>query len=314
MFTSYRFPRPPEGAPEGRPRPPARRPRVRLAALRELPPPKPFEVTATGPRLAAEAAGEGPAVVLLHGLTATRRYVVMGSRALERGGHRVIAYDARGHGESSPAPESSAYEYRHLVEDLEAVLDHAGAERAVVVGASMGAATGMAFALDRPERVAALVQITPAYDGRPRTDPAEREHWRTLADALERDGPDGFLAAYRPSVGGRFEETVRAFTRQRLERHRHPGAVADALRVVPASAAFGGLEQLERVEAPVLVVGSRDEADPDHPLAVAEAYAERLPRAELLVEEPGRPPLAWRGALLSRAILAFLERRGARSR
>ena len=44
--------------------------------------------------------GDGrPPVVLLHGLTATRRYVVMGSSQLARGGHRVIAYDARGHGD-----------------------------------------------------------------------------------------------------------------------------------------------------------------------------------------------------------------------
>ena len=49
-------------------------------------------------------AGEGTPVVLLHGLTATNRYVVMGSKALERSGHRVIAYDARGHGRSDPAP------------------------------------------------------------------------------------------------------------------------------------------------------------------------------------------------------------------
>jgi pimeloyl-ACP methyl ester carboxylesterase len=48
-------------------------------------------------------AGEGIPVVLLHGLTATHRYVVMGSRSLERSGHRVIAYDARGHGRSDPA-------------------------------------------------------------------------------------------------------------------------------------------------------------------------------------------------------------------
>jgi len=52
--------------------------------------------------LAGEQSGEGPAVVLLHGLSATRRYVVMGSRTLERSGHRVIAYDARGHGRRVP--------------------------------------------------------------------------------------------------------------------------------------------------------------------------------------------------------------------
>ena len=45
--------------------------------------------------LYVEETGEGIPVVLLHGLTATHRYVVMGSKALERSGHRVIAYDAR---------------------------------------------------------------------------------------------------------------------------------------------------------------------------------------------------------------------------
>ena len=70
------------------------------------------------PLLRGEAAGEGPPVVLCHGITATRRYVVHGSRALERAGHRVVAYDARGHGESDPAPAGQGYGYPRLVEDL----------------------------------------------------------------------------------------------------------------------------------------------------------------------------------------------------
>jgi pimeloyl-ACP methyl ester carboxylesterase len=76
-----------------------------------------------GVTLAGEAAGEGTPIVLLHGLTATRRYVVMGSRALERSGHRVVAYDARGHGASAPAPEPGAYGYDELAADLAAVRD-----------------------------------------------------------------------------------------------------------------------------------------------------------------------------------------------
>ena len=63
-------------------------------------------VEAGGVALAGEEDGEGIPVVLLHGLTASRRYVVMGSRALQRGGHRVIADDARGHGASAPAPSA----------------------------------------------------------------------------------------------------------------------------------------------------------------------------------------------------------------
>lgn len=265
----------------------------------------PLHVSSGAVTLAGEAAGEGPALVLLHGLTATRRYVVMGSRVLERGGFRVIAYDARGHGESSPAPAAGAYEYEDLAADLLAVLDAVEAERAVLVGSSMGAHTAMAFALARPERVAALVQVSPAYDGAPHP---ELDGWDELADGLERGGPEGFVEAWRPAVGERWRETVLTVARQRLARHRHPAAVADALRVVPRSVAFRGLAALERVAAPTLVVGSRDEADPGHPLAVAEAYAERLPNAELVVEEPGRSPLAWQGAQLSRAIAAFLGR------
>ena len=97
--------------------------------------------------------------------------------------------------------------------------------------------------------------------------------------------------------------------RQRLERHRDLRAVADALRVVPASVAFDGLESLRGIDAPALVVGSRDEADPMHRLGVAERYAELLPRGELAVEDEGRSPLAWQGARLSKAIAEFLERR-----
>jgi len=89
-------------------------------------------------------------------------------------------------------------------------------------------------------------------------------------------------------------------------------AVADALRVVPLSHAFDGLEALQAVEAPTLVVASRDEADPGHPYKVAEAYAEYLPNAELIVEDEGKSPLAWQGAQLSKAIAEFLEREGVR--
>ncbi|HEX5909047.1 MAG TPA: alpha/beta fold hydrolase, partial [Thermoleophilaceae bacterium] len=62
----------------------------------------------------------------LHGLTATRRYVLQGSRMLARkGGRLVVGYDARGHGESSPAPDG-LYGYPELVADLEGVLDELG--------------------------------------------------------------------------------------------------------------------------------------------------------------------------------------------
>jgi hypothetical protein len=58
------------------------------------------------------------------------------------------------------------------------------------------------------------------------------------------------------------------------------------------------------------VIGSRDESDPGHPLALAEAYAEHLPNSKLIVEKPGQSPLAWQGAQLSRVIEFFLREAG----
>jgi pimeloyl-ACP methyl ester carboxylesterase len=274
--------------------------------MREIGDSSPFEVRSGGVTLVGETIGHGPDVVLMHGLTATRRYTVMGSKALPRAGYRLTTFDARGHGESSPAPDRRAYEYRDMVEDLGAVLDHLNADVAAIGGASMGAHTAMAFALAFPERVSALIEITPAYDGDPRRDPSDLAGWDRLADGLASGGVDGFLAAYDPPVDERFRETVMTVTRQRLERHEHLDAVADTLRVVPRSLAFEGLEELEAVTAPTLVVASRDEADPGHPFAIGEAYAERLPNARLVTEEEGKSPLAWQGARLSREIAEFL--------
>jgi pimeloyl-ACP methyl ester carboxylesterase len=65
------------------------------------------------------------------------------------------------------------------------------------------------------------------------------------------------------------------------------------------------MDDLGRLTAPTLVVGSRDEADPGHPLAAARAYAAAIPGARLAVEGPGRAPLAWQGGQLSRLIGAL---------
>jgi pimeloyl-ACP methyl ester carboxylesterase len=258
--------------------------------------------------LRGEAAGDGPPVVLLHGLSATRRNVVQGSRHLIRRGYRLIAYDARGHGASDPAPR---YEYADLVGDLEAVLGHFDLERAALVGSSMGAATAMAFALESPERVPALVQITPAYNGRARTANVDAESWERMAAELERGGVEAFVEVAQPDgIPERWREVAREATRQRMDRHEHAEAVARALREVPRSVAWEGLEPLERLDVPVLIVGSRDEADRLHPLSVAQEYARRLRRAQLMVEDEGQSPLAWQGARLSGVIGDFLERSG----
>jgi pimeloyl-ACP methyl ester carboxylesterase len=258
--------------------------------------------------LDGEIAGNGAPIVLLHGLSATRRNVVQGSRHLITRGYRLIAYDARGHGSSSPAPR---YEYADLIGDLEAVLAHLEIDRAALVGSSMGAATAMAFSLDHPERVPALVQITPAYTGQGRTGNLDADDWQRMAAELERGGIDAFVDVAQPDgLPERWREVAREASRQRMERHEHPDAVAEALRQIPYSVAWEGIERLAELRVPVLIVGSRDEADRLHPLAVAEEYARTLPNAELAIEEEGKSPLAWQGARLSGVIGDFLERVG----
>ena len=252
--------------------------------------------------LAIETDGEGTPVLLAHGLTATRRYVVMGSSALARSGHRVISYDARGHGESDPAPDPLAYGYEELSRDMLSVLDAAGEGSAVVAGASMGAHTAVRLALEYPERVAGLVLITPAFDPEAAADPDALAWWDGLAAGLRSGGVDGFIDAYGAPAGDeRWRETVETVMRQRLARHEHPEAVADALEVVPRSRPFESLAELERIGVPAVVVADRDEADPGHPLVVGEKWASAL-GCEMVVENPGESPIAWQGSQLSKVI------------
>jgi pimeloyl-ACP methyl ester carboxylesterase len=265
----------------------------------------PFEVARDGAVLAGEADGDGPPILLVHGLTATRRYIVHGSRALPRAGFRTIAYDARGHGVSDPAPAGGGYGFDDLAADLAAVIEaQAPGERCVLAGHSMGAHTIAALALEDPDRLAGIVIIGPAtLGGTP--DEASLAYWDALADGLESGGVEGFVASYDRDLDPAWRDTLLRITRERLSRHRHPEAVAQALREVPRSSPFDDVSELELTDIPALVVASHDEADPGHPYAVADAWAERLPRGSLISEPPGASPLAWQGGRLSREIAAF---------
>jgi pimeloyl-ACP methyl ester carboxylesterase len=259
-----------------------------------------------GITIRGEVVGEGLPVVLCHGITATRHSVIHGSRALERAGHTVITYDARGHGESEPAPAGQSYGYPELVGDLESVVDAVVGKRSfILAGHSMGAHTAIAYALRQPQRLAGLVVIGPAYDG---TVSAESlAYWDGLAQALKQGGVDGFIS-YIDRVQGiapAWRDSVLRFTRERMLRHRHLDAIVTALGEVPRSHPFEQLKSLESIDVSALVVASHDVADPGHPYAVAAAYAEHLPRAQLISEGEGESPLAWQGGRLSRVIAEF---------
>ncbi len=273
--------------------------------------PTPFERSVDGRVLRGEVLGEGPPVVTAHGLTATRRYVLHGSRALPRKGYRVTSYDARGHGVSDPAPPGEGYGYGHLAADLGAIVDDvAGDGKVMLAGHSMGAHTIATWALANPERVAAAVFAGPASIGIEAPEDL-LEEWDELADGLEQGGVDGFLEVQlRQGLAEQWREPIQRFTRARLTAHEHPDAVARALREVPRSLPFEGIDELASLNFPVRVVASHDVADPAHPYAVAEAWAEALPQARLVSEAEGEAPLAWKGGKLSREIARFAAEAG----
>ena len=134
--------------------------------------------------------------------------------------------------------------------------------------------------------------------------------WEKLATALDK-GVDEFVQVAQPQgLPERWRDVAREASRQRMERHSDLTAVAQALREVPSSIAWKGLDVLSELEVPVLVVGSQDDSDWLHPLGVAEEYCRKLPNCELVVEDKGESPLAWQGARLSNTIADFLERVG----
>ncbi len=231
-----------------------------------------------GVRLAVQDDGEGQPVVLLHGLTATRRYVVMGSKAL--GALRVTG--------SSPTTLAATairrrrltdgYTYRDLGRDLEAVLDDSAWSEAVLAGASMGAHTLLWLALNAPARVAGLVVITPAYEPRRSLD-------ARAARALGRAGRwASARRASRASSGLRGAEGPGAHARDGVERDP-PAAVA-----ARASRRGGGRIERGAALATVRRAGGAqrdrradgrgrqcDEADPEHPQAVGRSTRRRSP-------------------------------------
>jgi pimeloyl-ACP methyl ester carboxylesterase len=141
-----------------------------------------------GLNLHVQQQGEGPDVVLIHGVTGDLSiWMLSGAMQALAPTHRVTAYDIRGHGYSDAPP--IGYTSADHAEDVFALMDHLGIEDARLVGHSFGAVIAAHAAVLRPERVDALVLSDPYFPAlRHLEDLSRWGHWQNFRKEAEDAG------------------------------------------------------------------------------------------------------------------------------
>jgi len=219
-----------------------------------------------------------PALILLHGVTGSSRTWARVAPLLARE-RRVLALDARGHGESGWSPDA-AYAADHHFADLLVALDELHIERCIPVGFSMGGATATMYAASRPERTAGLVLVD-AYPA-PEMSVGSR-HIAEIIAGLFRNGtlPPGF----DPAIARRMAEDLAANTARRLdlwpfwESLAAPalivrGALSDVLSDALAAEMLARQPRARLVEIP----GAGHQIPTQRPRALAAAILQALAR------------------------------------
>lgn len=222
---------------------------------------------------------DGPPVVLIHGHPFNRSMWDPQADVLALAGHRVVAADLRGYGESEAVPGITLLE--DFARDIAAVMDQLGLERAVIGGLSMGGQIAMEFHRLFPERVLALVLA----DTFPEAETAEGKVFRnSLADRLLAEGMGGYADEVIDKMVAPYNITALP------EAARHVLAMMRSTSPEGAAAALRGRaerpdyrESLAQLAVPALVVVGTD--DTYTPVAVAESMAEGIPDATLVVIE-----------------------------
>lgn len=229
-------------------------------------------VASDGLELAVETSGEGPPLIYAHGLSGNRSHTLRELQPLSRT-YRVIAFDQRGHGDSTPVTEPELFAPDRMADDIGAVLDDLGIERAALGGESMGAATALLFAERHPERVESLFLAAPAFG---RAVNAVRERWTAIALEIERHGMATFLARSAERMRTQFgaPADVTAYI-GRMHGVHDPRSLAAAFRTVSAWTIRPDLSALARSAPPSWVLAW--DGDPSHPLALAREIAGLLP-------------------------------------
>jgi pimeloyl-ACP methyl ester carboxylesterase len=228
-----------------------------------------------GRRLAFEAHGRGDRLlVLLHGLLMDARLNRGVARALAARGQRVVLLDLLGHGQSDKPQHASEYRIDVYAEQVVALLDHLGAERAVVGGVSLGANVSLYLASRHPERVQGLVLEMPVLE---RAVPAAALSFAPALLAVHYGLPLARAvswAARRISVGNDVLGGLLAPLAS------PPAVTAAVLHGVLVGPTAPTVAQRRRIEAPALVLGHR--ADLLHPFSDAEALTRQLPHGRLV--------------------------------
>ena len=245
-----------------------------------------------GERIYHESVGEGPAVVLTHGLGGNHAVWWRQVRALARE-RRVVTWDQRGFGNSSR--QTGAVGPEPAVGDLAALLDHLAIDRADIVGQSMGGWVAMGFAIRHPERVRSLV-LADSPGG------VLTEDVRHAArEARARVRTDGGLGRH-PALGDRFcvEHPDEAILYELIGSFGDKPADGEMIELL--SACRWPLDDVARVAVPVLLVCG--EHDPMAPPAGVRAVAAVLRDARVEVI-PGcghspyyEAPDAWNAAVI----------------
>ena len=238
----------------------------------------PRYVTVGGSRIRYIEAGQGPAVVLIHGLAASMYSWRHAIAPLAQAGYRVIAYDNRGFGFSDkPADGYTNAEYVQLLFGL---LDSLHVPDAVLVGHSMGGAIAAEAALAQPERVRALVLVDAAGLGVRWPFMLRVARWPFVAPLFDRLRGRGATARILRST---YANPARV-TSQDIDQYYAPVALPEfgrGLRGVLLHFRFDSLQgRLGGIMAPALVMwGAQDDMIPS---SIGEAMASQLPHASLV--------------------------------
>jgi pimeloyl-ACP methyl ester carboxylesterase len=229
-----------------------------------------------GRTLAYETHGEGDQlVVLMHGLLMDRHLNRGVARALAERGQRVVLLELLGHGESDKPQHAAEYRIDVYADQLLALLDHLGAERAIVGGVSLGANVSLHFAAHYPERVQALLIEMPVLE---RAVPAAALTFVPALVAVRYARP---LARAVSWVARRIAPTGNDLLDGLLAPFASPPDVSTAvLHGILVGPTVPTVDERRSIVAPALVLGHR--WDFIHPFSDAEALARQIPDARLV--------------------------------